>query len=77
MTLMETLLDIIQNFTAADVSSSDESTNLRRDLGLDSLQIASIAGEVEEAFGVEISDADAADAVTVGDFLRLAMQDAE
>lgn len=77
MTPMQTLLDIIQNFAAEDVSSSDESTNLRRDLGLDSLQIASIAGEVEDTFGVEISDAEAADVVTVGDFLRLAVPDAE
>lgn len=69
---METLLEIIQNFAATDVTSSDENTNLRRDLGLDSLQIAAIAGEIEDAFGVEISDKDAADAVTVGDLLRLA-----
>ncbi len=69
---MQTILEIIQNFSSKDVMSSDEKTNLRRDLGLDSLQIAAIAGEVEDAFGVEISDAEAADAVTVGDFLRLA-----
>lgn len=68
---MQTILEIIQNFSSKDVMSSDEKTNLRRDLGLDSLQIAAIAGEVEDAFGVEISDAEAADAVTVGDFLRL------
>ena len=40
-------------------------------------EIASIAGEVEDAFGVEISDAEAADVVTVGDFLRLAVPDAK
>ena len=77
MTPIQTLLEIIQNFTATDVASADENTKLRRDLGLDSLQIAAIAGEVEDAFGVEISDADAAEVITVGDFLRLATQDAE
>ena len=72
---MQTLLEIIQNFAATDVSSSEENTNLRRDLGLDSLQIAAIAGEVEDAFGVEITDAEAADAATVGDLLRLAQRE--
>ena len=75
MTPMQTLLDIIQNFSSEDVPSADENTKLRRDLGLDSLQIAAIAGEIEDAFGVEISDAEAADAVTVGDLLRLATQE--
>ena len=74
---METLLDIIQNFAAADAASFDEKTNLRRDLGLDSLQIAAIAGEVEDTFGVEISDAEAAEVVTAGDFLRLAAKGTE
>ena len=74
---MQTILEIIQNFSSKDVMSSDEKTNLRRDLGLDSLQIAAIAGEVEDAFGVEITDAEAADAVTVGDFLRLADPESE
>ena len=72
---MQTLLDIIQNFSSEDIPSADENTKLRRDLGLDSLQIAAIAGEIEDAFGVEISDAEAADAVTVGDLLRLATQE--
>ena len=72
---METLLEIIQNFTQADAESFTEHTNLRRDLGLDSLQIAAIAGEVEDAFGVEITDAEAADAATVGDLLRLAQRE--
>ena len=71
MTPMQTLLDILRKFTLADLSACSEQTHLRRDLGLDSLQIAALAGEAEEAFGVEISDADAAEAVTVGDFLRL------
>ncbi len=72
---METLLEIIQNFTQADAETFTERTNLRRDLGLDSLQIAAIAGEIEDAFDVEISDKDAADAATVGDLLRLAAPD--
>ncbi len=73
MTPMQTLLNIIQNFAATDVMSSDEETRLRRDLGLDSLQVAAIAGEIEDAFNVEISDAEAAEAATVGDLLRLAV----
>lgn len=77
MTPMETILDIIRNFAATDADAFNENTRLRRDLGLDSLQIAAIAGEIEDAFGVEISDAEAADVVTVGDLVRLAAKDAE
>ncbi len=77
MSPMETLLEIMQNFTQIDTESFKESTHLRRDLGLDSLQIAAIAGEIEDAFDVEISDKDAADAATVGDLLRLADPNAD
>ena len=73
---METLLEILKRFTKANADSITESASLRRDLGLDSLQIAAIAGEIEDAFGVEVSDKDAAEATTVGDLLRLAVRDA-
>ena len=55
------LLEIIKGFKKIDESLYTESANVRRDLGLDSLQIASISGEVEDATA----------AVTVGDWLRL------
>ena len=77
MKAMETLMEIIRNFKPVDAQSFNENTHLRRDLGLDSLQIAAITGDIEDAFGVEISDAEAADAATVGDLLRLAKKEKE
>ena len=65
------LLEIIRRFKKVDENVFAESANMRLDLGLDSLQIASIAGEVEDAFGVEITDEQASSAVTVGDWLEL------
>lgn len=65
------LLKIIRQFKKVDENAFTEDANMRFDLGLDSLQIASIAGEVEDAFGVEITDEQASSAVTVGDWLRL------
>ena len=65
------LLEIIKRFKKIDENVFTETANMRRDLGLDSLQIASIAGEIEDAFGVEITDEQAASAVTVGDWQRL------
>ncbi|MBQ7547603.1 MAG: acyl carrier protein [Clostridia bacterium] len=65
------LLEIIRRFKKVDENVFTESANMRLDLGLDSLQIASIAGEVEDAFGVEITDEQAVSAVTVGDWLEL------
>ena len=40
----------------ADVSHVDESTNLKLDLGLDSMALLMLAFNVEEEFGVQFGD---------------------
>jgi acyl carrier protein len=48
-------------------------TQLRRDLGLTSLQAVSVILDVEERFGIEVVDEDLAALATVGDIVALVL----
>ena len=69
--MLEQLRKIFDVYKKTDPGAFRADANIRLDLGIDSLQFATIAGEIEDAFGVEISDADAAQVATVGDLIAL------
>jgi acyl carrier protein len=47
--------------------SVNEGTELVADLGIDSLGVMEVVAELEDRFGLHISDADLRDVVTLGD----------
>ncbi|MNP28541.1 Acyl carrier protein [compost metagenome] len=53
-----------------EASEVRDDAKIRDDLGADSLDIVEIVMEIEDEFGVEISDADAEKIETVGDIVR-------
>ena len=67
--MMQQLLEIFSHYVPLPAGPCTEKTDIRTDLGMDSLQLAAAAGEIEDSFGVEISDEALADMATVGDVL--------
>jgi acyl carrier protein len=68
--MLEKLIEIIHNYTGDESVVIDESTSLMGDLGLNSMDLVSMASEVEDEFGVEIPDRVLWEIKTVGDVIR-------
>lgn len=66
--------EIICEFVNVDPETITPDTNIRTDLGLNSLELVNLAVEIEEAFNVEIPDREAADLATVADAVRIIEQ---
>ena len=69
--MLEQLKKIFEVYKTIEPGTFRADANIRLDLGVDSLQLATIVGEIEDSFGVEISDADAAQITTVGDLMAI------
>lgn len=69
--MFEKLRDIICEFTDLSPETITLETNIRRDLGLNSLELINLAVEIEEEFDVEIPDREAMGLETVADAIRI------
>lgn len=63
--IFENVRDALAQQFEVDPDSITEDTNLIDDLGADSLDVVELIMSLEDAFGVSISDEDAAQLVTV------------
>jgi acyl carrier protein len=54
--IQEKLIDILSKHTSIDRASVTPEKHLKFDLGLDSLDVAEMVYEIEETFGITISD---------------------
>ena len=68
--MLEKLSGIIHNYTGDDSLKIEENTLLISDLGFNSLDLVSLASEVEDVFDVEIPDDAIWEIKTVGDVMR-------
>ncbi len=68
--MLEKIAELLSEYTDIEPEKITEKTNFKNDLALDSLQLINLAGAVEEAFDVTISDRDAMNLQTVGDVIR-------
>lgn len=69
--MLEKLREIICEFVDMDPAEITPDTNIRTDLGLNSLELVNLAVEIEEAFEVEIPDREAMDLATVQDAMDI------
>jgi acyl carrier protein len=70
MTTLETLRRIISETLSVQPEEITPESNLRVDLGMDSLDEVELVMAVEEDFGVDIDDDDAVNFATVGDIIK-------
>ena len=63
----EKIRDVIADQMGVDASSITSETKFQQDLNADSLDVFQIISELEEIFGMEFDNDDAAKIVTVGD----------
>ncbi len=69
--MLDRIRSIICEFVDIDPEAITLDTNIRTDLGLNSLELVNLAVEIEEEFDVEIPDREAMGLETVADAIRI------
>ena len=67
--LFESLKEVIAQQLGTEAEKIKEKSKFREDLDADSLDLVEMIMELEDQFGIKISDEDAAKLLTVGDAL--------
>lgn len=65
--IIEKLTNIINEYIPEENNNLSETTNLHTELGLSSLELVSMIGDVEDTFGIELPDTEITKLITVGD----------
>ena len=69
--MLETLREVICRFVDIDPNTLTEDTNIRSELGLNSLELINIAVAIEDEFDVEIPDREVGNIETLGDAIAI------
>ena len=69
--MLDKMREIICEFVDMDAKDITLETNIRKDLGLNSLELVNLAVDIEEEFDVEIPDKEAMALETVADAIRI------
>ncbi|MCI6770610.1 MAG: acyl carrier protein [Oscillospiraceae bacterium] len=70
-TMLEKMRKVICEYADVKPEEITEKTNIRTDLGLNSLELVNMAVAIEDEFGVEIPDREALGIETVADTIEL------
>ena len=65
--VLEKVIKLISERFSVDVLKITKDTTFQEDLGADSLDVVELVMELEDTFGIQISDEDAEKIVTIGD----------
>lgn len=71
VSMLDKIREIICEFVQMDPQSITEQTNIRSDLGLNSLELVNLAVAIEDAFDLEIPDRAVVGIETVADVMAL------
>ena len=66
--LLEIINEILEDKDRATIDTIDENTSLRRDIGMDSIDLAVLTARIDEAYDVDIFEDGIID--TVGEVLK-------
>ncbi len=69
--MLETLREVICRYVEIDPEKLTEETNIRSELGLNSLELINIAVAIEDEFDVEIPDREVGNIETLGDAIKV------
>lgn len=69
--MLETLREVICRFVDIDPNTLTEETNIRSELGLNSLELINIAVAIEDEFDLEIPDREVGNIETLGDAIKV------
>lgn len=69
--MLETIREVICRFVEIDPEKITEETNIRTELGLNSLELINIAVAIEDEFDVEIPDREVGNLETIGDAIKI------
>ena len=69
--MLETMREVICRFVEIDPEKLTEDTNIRSELGLNSLELINIAVAIEDEFDVEIPDREVGNIETLGDAIAI------
>ena len=69
--MLEKIREIICEFVDIKPEEITLETNIRKDLGLNSLELVNLAVDIEEEFDVEIPDKEAMGLETVADAIKI------
>ena len=69
--MLETLREVICRYVEIDPATLTEETNIRSELGLNSLELINIAVAIEDEFDVEIPDREVGNIETLGDAIKV------
>ncbi len=65
--VLDKVIQLISERFSVDVLKITKDTTFQEDLGADSLDVVELVMELEDVFGIQISDEDAEQIVTIGD----------
>ena len=65
--VLDKVIQLISERFSVDVLKITRDTTFQEDLGADSLDVVELVMELEDVFGIQISDEDAEQIVTIGD----------
>lgn len=69
--MLEKLIEVICRYVDIDPAKLDENTNIRSELGLNSLELVNIAVAIEDEFDVEIPDREVMNIETLADAVKI------
>ena len=69
--MLEKLIDVICRYVDIDPSKLSAETNIRSELGLNSLELVNIAVAIEDEFDVEIPDREVMNIETLADAVAI------
>ena len=69
--MLEKLIEVICRYVDIDPAKLNENTNIRSELGLNSLELVNIAVAIEDEFEVEIPDREVMNIETLADAVAI------